>query len=178
MRADRFTLSVRIALLLTGSFLLLMVTNGCRERPTSVSGAVTIDGRPLTVPPDARGTVVFQPDGGHGTMATGLLDSTGHFKLTTGSSQEVAQGKYYVTISVAQLLPNVENEERGAKLITPAKYGSPRDSGLAAVIKPGENQVTFDLVSNMDEESAKPPNSYSDASPSEGVSSSQSPTEN
>ena len=64
-------------------------------------------------------------------MATGLLDSTGHFNLATGSSPEVPQGKYYVTVSVAQLLPKTENEERSAKLITPAKYASPRDSGLA-----------------------------------------------
>src|SRR3954471_21512277 len=128
MRPNRLVQVSRNLLRLAGSILLLVTFGGCQERPTPVAGAVTLDGRPLIVPADARGTVVFQPDGGHGTMATGLLDSTGHVKLSTGPSPEVAQGKYYVTVSVAQLLPKVENEERSAKLITPARYASPQES--------------------------------------------------
>ena len=177
MRPDRTARAVRVALKLAGSFLLLVVGDGCQQRPTTVSGTITIDGRPLTVPADARGTVVFQPDGGHGTMATGLLDSTGHFNLATGSSPEVAQGKYYVTVSVAQLLPKVENEEQSAKLITPAKYASPRDSGLAIDVKPGVNQITFDLVSSTDEAEANSPDSTSDVSRSDDASLPNSPVE-
>src|SRR5215212_9559572 len=119
MQPGRLAETISNAVKLAGVFLLLIVTDGCQQQPTTVSGSITIDGGPLIVPADARGTIVFQPDGGHGTMATGLLDSTGHFKLATGSSSEVAQGKYYVTVSVAQLLPKVENEQQGANLITP-----------------------------------------------------------
>jgi hypothetical protein len=112
---------------------------------------VTVDGKPFTLPSDARGTVVFQPDGGHGTMATGLLNSTGHFQLATGSSSEIAQGKYYVTVTVSQLLQKTESEEQGAKLITPARYSSPNDSGLTADVRAGENQITLNLDSKADD---------------------------
>jgi hypothetical protein len=177
MQPGRLAGTISNAVKLAGVFLLLIVTDGCQERPTTVSGSITIDGRPLTVPADARGTVVFQPDGGHGTMATGLLDSTGHFNLATGSSPEVAEGKYYVTVSVAQLLPKVENEERSAKLITPAKYTSPQESGLEIEVKPGANQVTFDLVTSTDEGNANSPSSSSDASHPDGTLLPKSPTE-
>lgn len=177
MCPDRLAQESRISRKLAASILLLVVIGGCQERPTTVSGAVTLDGRPLTVPADARGTVVFQPDGGQGTTATGLLDSTGHFNLATGSSTEIARGKYYVTVSVAHLLPKVENEEQGAKLITPAKYASPRDSGLEFDVKPGENRITFDLVSNTDEGNASSPGSSSEASHSNDTSL-PNPTEN
>jgi hypothetical protein len=177
MHPGRFARTISDAVKLAGVFLLLIVTDGCQQQPTTVSGRITLDGRPLIVPTDARGTVVVQPNGGHGTVATGLLDSTGHFNLATGSSPEVAQGKYYVTISVAQLLPKVENEERSAKLITPARYASPRESGLAIDVKPGVNQVTFDLVSSTDEGNANSPSSSADASPPDDTLLPKSPTE-
>jgi len=170
MCPDRRAQRSRILLKFAASFLLLVAIGGCQERPTTVSGAVTLDGKPLTVPADARGTVVLQPGGGRGTMATGLLDSTGHFNLATGSSPEVARGKYFVTVSVAQLLPKTENEAQGAKLITPEKYASPRGSGLEIDVKPGENQVTFDLVSNTDEGNSSSSGSSSEASHSDDTS--------
>jgi hypothetical protein len=177
MCPNRLAQKSRILLKLAAGILLLVVISGCQERPTTVAGAVTLDGRPLTVPADARGTVVFQPDGGHGTMATGLLDSTGHFNLATGSSSEVARGKYFVTVSVAQLLPKAENGEQGAKLITPEKYASPRESGLEIDVKPGENQVTFDLVSSTDEGNTGSSGASSEASQSNDTSL-HNPTEN
>ena len=125
----------------------VVALSGCQRQPTTVSGAVTVDGRPLSVSKESRGTVVFQPDGGRGTMAIGLLDSAGQFSLATGSSPEVAEGKYYVTVSVTQLLPKKENEEQGAKLITPARYASANESGLSAEVKPGENHIRLDLSS-------------------------------
>ena len=134
--------------------LLLLVVAGCRERPTTVSGTVTLDGQPLTIGPDARGTVVFNPDGGRGTVATGLLDAAGNFKLATGSSNVIAPGAYYVTVAVAQLLPSSDQEERGSQLVTPAKYASASESGLAATVSPGENHVRFDLRSDAGEGSA------------------------
>src|SRR4051794_19175054 len=99
-----------------GLFVLLL--QGCRERTTTVSGAITLDGRNLNIAKDARGTVIFQPDGGRGTTAVGLLDSSGHFNLATGSSTEVAPGKYYVSVSVSELLPKEQDVEQGAKLVT------------------------------------------------------------
>ena len=90
---------------------------------------------------------------------------------------EVARGKYFVTVSVAQLLPKAENGEQGAKLITPEKYASPRESGLEIDVKPGENQVTFDLVSSTDEGNTGSSGASSEASQSNDTSL-HNPTEN
>jgi hypothetical protein len=141
---------------------LLLVVGGCQQRLTTASGTVTLDGRPLAVPSDARGTVVFQPDGGRGTMAVGLLDSAGHFDLATGSSKEVAPGRYYVTVSVVQLLPNSGETEQGTQIITPAKYASASESGLQADVMPGTNQFSFDLVSSADNERVNSPSASTD----------------
>lgn len=136
--------------------LLLLAVEGCQQRPTTVSGTITLDGKPLTIASDARGTVVFNPDGGHGTVATGLLDTSGHFDLATGSSKVIAPGAYYVTVSVAQLLPKSDQGEQGSHLVTPAKYASARDSGLEATVTLGENQLTFDLRSDAGDASSPP----------------------
>lgn len=135
----------------------LLVVAGCQQRPTTVSGAVTLDGKPLTIASDTRGTIVFNPDGGRGTVATGLLDATGHFDLATGSSNVVAPGEYYVTISVAQLLPKSDQGEQGSQLVTPAKYASARESGLAATVIDGENHIDFHLHSDASSRPAETP---------------------
>ena len=85
-------------------------------------------------------------------MATGLLDPTGHFQLATGASMDIAPGKYQVAVSVARLLPASEQSERSAERVTPAKYASASESGLATEVAPGENRVSFDLVSSADDE--------------------------
>jgi hypothetical protein len=127
---------------------LLVATTGCREQPTTVSGSVTLDGQPLKVTSDSRGTVVFQPLGGVGTVATGLINASGNFELATGSSNEVAPGNYFVAISVARLTPKTDQTEPSTQLVTPAKYSSARDSGLQTKVQPGANHVKFELNSN------------------------------
>jgi hypothetical protein len=166
MRADTFA-SAKSRLLgykVLVFCLLAQIAGGCQQPLTTVSGSITLDGRPLIIPSDARGTVVFQPDGGRGTMATGLLDAGGHFDLATGSSREVPPGKYYVTVSVAQLLEKSDQEEQRTRLITPVKYASGGDSGLAAEVKPGENKLNFNLSSAADEPAAGAGNAESGSS--------------
>ena len=141
-------------LLSTCSVLLIVV--GCRQSPTTVVGTVTLDGKPLTSAADVRGTVVFQPAGGQGTLATGVLDSTGHYHLATGSSSEIALGKYQVAVSVTQLLPKTERAEQSAKQLTPAKYASANESGLQANVIPGENRFNFDLMSDVENGTSSP----------------------
>jgi hypothetical protein len=133
----------------------VIVFYGCRETPTSVSGAVTLDGKPLAIASDSRGTVVFQAVGGQGTVATGILDSSGHFQLAAGSSSEIPPGKYQVAVTVSQLLPKSDNAEQSAKLITPAKYSSVQDSGLQADVKPGENHLDFGLTAGVQDVAPK-----------------------
>jgi hypothetical protein len=134
---------------------LLSITVGCRERPTTVAGVVTLDGKPLTISRDTRGTVIFEPDGGHGTMATGLLDPSGHFNLSVGSSFVVPPGKYQVAISVSRELPKSDQGEApAAEFIVPHRYASTRESGLRAEVVPGENNLQFDVTSGPDDPSS------------------------
>jgi hypothetical protein len=126
---------------------------------------VTLDKAPLSVRPNQHGKVVFQPAAGHGAVAVGVLDSVGHFELSTGSSSEVAPGEYQVAISVSEPLPQQEGAERSAKFVTPIKYSSAADSGLKASVKPGENVVSFNLESSTSEESQ--PSSTSNGASSE-----------
>jgi hypothetical protein len=130
---------------------LLVVAAGCQESASTVAGVVTRDGKPMSVPADSRGTIVFQPADGHGTTSSGVLDSTGHFKLSTGASLEVAPGKYQVAVSVVQLLPASDQAEQGGKRITPAKYASANTSTLEAKVIPGANECDFNLLSSADE---------------------------
>lgn len=156
--------------------LVLLVAQGCQQVPTTVSGKVTLDGKPLSIASDTRGTVVFQPIGGKGTTPTGLLDPTGHFKLATGSSPDVAPGKYQVAVSVFQLLPKFEQAEQGAKRITPARYATANESGLEADVATGENQFSFNLVTSADNESAGAPIPKPSSSGSTGPQSTKNST--
>jgi hypothetical protein len=131
--------------------LLLTMAIGCQQNSATVTGIVRLDGKPLTIGSDERGTIVFQPASGQGPTATGILDPGGHFKLSTGASSEIQLGKYQVAISVSQLAPVVEGAEQGAKRITPAKYASPGTSGFSAEVVPGVNDFKFDLVSSSDD---------------------------
>jgi hypothetical protein len=152
MQARRFELTTSFARRVAVACLCLVAFGGCQQRLTTVSGAVTEDGKSLTIDAASRGTIVFHPDGGRGTMSTGLLDAAGKYNLATGSSIDVAPGKYFVTVSVVRLLPKMEHEEQQTKLVTPARYASARDSGLQAEVVPGENRINFDLSSNWDDE--------------------------
>ena len=143
------------------TLLLMMVCAGCGPTTSTVTGVVTIDGKPLTLASDTRGTVVFQPSGGRGAMATGVLDEAGHFKLATGALSEIAPGQYQVAISVVQLLPPSEESEQAGNRITPARYSSAIDSGLQADVVPGENDMKFDLSSV--EDTIEPPSPAAEA---------------
>jgi hypothetical protein len=131
--------------------LALIMAVGCQQNSATVAGIVRLDGKPLAIGSDERGTIVFQPASGQGPTATGVLDPGGHFKLSSGASSEIQLGKYQVGISVSQLTPVVEGAEQGAKRITPAKYASPGTSGFSAEVVPSVNEFKFDLVSSVDD---------------------------
>lgn len=139
----------------------ILVCVGCRPTTSQVSGVVTIDGKSLTLGSDTRGTVVFQPAGGQGTTATGLLDAKGHFDLATGGMSQIRPGNYQVAVSIVRLLPATEGSEQGGQRVTAARYASTIDSGLQANVVPGENKFTFDLTSA--DEATEEPSSAADA---------------
>jgi hypothetical protein len=156
VRMDRFVANIVLASRLSSACVLLIGLTGCQNTPTTVSGSVSVDGKPLSITTDSRGTVLFQPVSGQGTTPSGLLDSTGHFKLAIGGSSVISPGEYNVAISVSQLLPPSEGTEQGAKRITPTKYASASESGLKAKVLPGENRLSFDIASDADDQGPVP----------------------
>jgi len=80
----------------------LTAVAGCGDKSgklVPVSGKVTTDGgQPLTV-----GTVTFQPDEAKGNTSklvpTGMIDSNGNYKLTTGGQEGAPLGWYKVGVS-------------------------------------------------------------------------------
>ncbi len=147
---------------------LMLVCVGCGSTTGTVQGVVTIDGKNVALEANTRGTVIFQPAGGQGTTATGLLDAKGHFDLATGGMSQIRPGRYLVAISIVRLLPATEGAERGGERITPARYASTIDSGLQADVAPGENKFAFDLASA--DETTEQPNSATDASSADASS--------
>jgi hypothetical protein len=152
MQVKRFVWSNAPSCRLLAVSLVLFAAIGCREKPTTVSGKVTLDGQPLSNTPDTRGTVVFHPSSGQGTVATALLDPAGEFKLAVGSSMEIPPGNYNVTVSLSKSLPQgSEGQEPNVESVAPRKYASARESGLTATVSPGENHIVFNLSTNVDE---------------------------
>jgi hypothetical protein len=112
-----------------------------------VKGRVTLDGQPIE-----GAAVMFEPDSG-GVPATGVTNSAGEFLLTTtGLGAGATAGKNGVSVSKqvpAQPNRKVEEGEIVAmKSETPAKYASPRTSGLSIEVKHGMEPVELQLTSN------------------------------
>jgi hypothetical protein len=174
MSAGAFTLVEQVGGARIGSALalclLVIACSGCGPTTSTVSGRVTMDGKPLAITDDARGTVVFHPAGGQGATATGLLDRTGNFFLSVGASSNIVPGRYQVAVSVVELVPAADGGEPRGQRVTPAKYSSAIDSGLQADVALGENRFTFDLSSAEDQAAAASP-----AAESEGDASAETP---
>lgn len=122
------------------------VLAGCSgPNVASVSGTVTLDGQPLTT-----GMVSFYPDGGNGAPASGSIDSSGNYSLSTGTDVGLALGKY-VAIVVATKDPPQPYDKTGAEIppipITPGKYASTNTSDLHVEVKAGKNTVPLALQS-------------------------------
>jgi hypothetical protein len=155
------SVSFRCVLLLSIS--LLMVT-GCNRGGASdfdlypAQGTVTYKNAPL-----AGATVVFVPDSG--PTASGMTDSSGVFKLSSGGRPGAAVGKSKVTVTKGD--PNAASKAAGqmkpedmmkvqkgevaapeTKSGVPAAYGSPSTTPLDATVLPdgNKNKFQFDLV--------------------------------
>jgi hypothetical protein len=121
---------------------------GCDDSKATVSGTVTLDGRPVTGGPRMNGIVTFFRDGGGGAPAVGFIDESGHYSVKTGATTGMEPGSYQVAIAMKKItIPENPNAMPIPTLLTPAKYGNPQKSGLRAEIKPGNNTFDFPLVS-------------------------------
>lgn len=129
--------------------LLVATLLGCGDGMSTVTGTVTLDGSPVSVGKQMNGTVNFVREDGSGARATGHLDESGQYSLNTGAQSGLEPGTYLVGIAVNQIsIPADANAMPQAKLITPKKYASTRNSGLKAEVKPGSNTFDFALESS------------------------------
>lgn len=146
---------------------------GCGRRLPAVEmvqGRVLLDGEPLD-----GASVGFLPAApGKGVHAFGLTDTDGSFRLTTmpdgAAGAGTATGDYRIVISKIVRIdpagppPSVKPrpgasypklERVGAwqpdnLIIVPDAYGMAETSGLTATVKPGVNELTFELRSNYE----------------------------
>jgi hypothetical protein len=112
-----------------------------------VEGKVTLNGGPL--PEGGSGSVTFASTDGKGNTATGLLDSSGRYRMSTFEPNDgVAPGEYKV--SVIWTSPGSGDPKTGvlrppASMID-AKFSNPATSGLTATVsESGNKNLDFDL---------------------------------
>lgn len=119
----------------------VVLISGCESKPTlpalgTVKGTVTLNGQPL-----AQATVGFE----HfedGSICLGATDKSGRYELFTqraDAAPGAALGEHRVRIEK----PLISKE--GAKEMLPSRYNASTD--LTADVKPGENEINFDLTS-------------------------------
>lgn len=108
-----------------------------------VKGVVNYKGKPMP-----KISVVFNPDGGKGMMATGLTDDKGEFTLQTSEPGDGAiVGNYKVSFKYdSGEIPDMFNPKKVVSTI-PEKYGDPAKSGKTATVTPkaADNEFKFDL---------------------------------
>lgn len=114
----------------------LLLAGGCSrpERPPlgTVTGTVTLDGRPL-----ADALVAFTPEG-PGRTSLGTTDAAGRYRLAYLRDIAGANpGRHVVRITTA-------SEDTGRRELLPAVYH--RRSALEAVVAPGDNTIDFALT--------------------------------
>ena len=138
-------------LLTAGLLALVVVVSGCRGRSNPdlvpVEGTVTLDGGPL--PEGGNGNVTFAPADGNGNTATGLLDASGHYRMSTFEPDDgVLPGEYKVTVIWAS--PGGGDPKTGVlkppSSMIAERYSNPETSGLTATVTAdGQSDIDFDL---------------------------------
>ena len=115
---------------------------GCGEKSEKaqlgkVSGSVEYQGKPLS-----QGAIAFIPEKGH--SASGKIKDGQIVEVTTYEPGDGAPiGLHQVTISAVDN-PNADMYTK-TKSVIPVKYTDPKQSGLNAQIKAGENVLKYDL---------------------------------
>lgn len=134
---------------------LMLLVAGCgTNSPTTVSGSVSLDGKPLVIQSGMRGTVVFQPTG-DGPLLNGIIDRDGGYELAAGSNILVSPGVYTVAVSAVKITPPTHgNPEPSSERVTPEKFASAAKSGLRVEVAPGRNDIDLQLTSETASEVA------------------------
>lgn len=121
---------------------------GCGKYAATVSGDVTLDGRPLT-----SGVVTYTPVG-KGPSAYGNVGPDGTYRLQTGAESGLEPGGYKVTVAA-----NATAEEAAAMgvkigregimpLLTPRKYADVATTPLTLTVVRGSQTINLALESD------------------------------
>lgn len=127
----------------------LLTSSGCGGKPASVSGTVSVDGKPLD-----QGTVGFTPTAG-GMRAVGLIQSDGSYQLKTNRDRGLDVGEYTVTVTAREAVQTEGGPPMPGKYLAPKRYGSTRTSGLVEQVESGSNVIDLNLESGGEEEAPK-----------------------
>ncbi|MBX3427202.1 MAG: hypothetical protein KF688_16105 [Pirellulales bacterium] len=127
----------------SAAFSLVLTTFvGCGGLPASVSGVVTLDGKPLE-----RGVVGFAPTAG-GPRAAGAIQSDGSYTLRTNRESGLAVGEYVVTVVAREPgeTPAGGGPPMPGAFITPRHYAVEGTSGLRYTVERGSNTINIELT--------------------------------
>lgn len=135
----------RSALILAAVAALAVCQAGCGKHSASVSGSVTLDGKPL-----ATGVVNFTP-AATGASAYANIGADGRYALQTGAEAGLEPGSYKVTVAA-----NATPEQAAAMgikigregimpLLTPPRYADVSSTPLVVDVKAGRQEIDLAL---------------------------------
>lgn len=129
-----------------------MLLVGCTaEDQATVSGKVTMDGRPLD-----RGVVTFVSALGKSTAGiSGQIHGDGTYEVQIGQSGQVVAGEY--AVAVVARTPSITTQEGAppapGELLVPVRYTQIETSGLRYHVRPGKNVIDVALAGALEEPS-------------------------
>lgn len=123
---------------------LVLLATGCGPKYSlgTVSGVVTLDGKPLP-----QATVTFSR--GQGRMSVGTTDAEGRYQLQYTNSQRGAEPGSH-TVRITSQIDHISGEGdlasvEGRKELLPPRYHDKTE--LTAEVKRGRNTIDFELSS-------------------------------
>jgi hypothetical protein len=125
-----------------------LAVGGCGSPlDSSVTGTITMDGKPLELG-NGTCTVSFYPEAG-GPAAQARVAPDGTYALKTGSTQGIRSGKYTVTVVATGPSPKPApgSPPMPGPLLTPTRYGTKQRSDLRFTIEPGTNRIDIPMKS-------------------------------
>jgi len=126
-------------------FFALLVLAGCGGHESTVSGTVTLDGKPL-----GRGTVTFHPQA-NGTPGYGAIGPEGQYTVQTNNREGLTPGNYAITV-VALEPSTAPSSPMGmpspGKPLAPRRYATVDSSDLRHAVEPGPNRIDLQLTSD------------------------------
>jgi len=139
----------------------LLALSGCGGGATKVEGVVTLDDKPVE-----GANVSFHPEGGKGTPASSMTDSSGRFTVSGPGKAAFTPGTYKVTvtktdveIAAKDLKPGTpeyvkymekkakQKEKGGPKSLIPEKYGELKKTPFEVKIPTDGKAVELKLSS-------------------------------